>query len=130
MSGRAACKVDPIADGSTRQRRYAITVGPPPEPREIRRTAIAEQRTRVGFLHEVERDCAPIRFAEIRIIEPPRGGEADIEPWTDHPGYARDSLRITMKRRFDPGDPYFDALTRQWLEGTRKVFRELPPLEW
>jgi len=44
--------------------------------------------------------------------------------------YARDSLRITMKRRFDPGDPYFDALTRQWLEGTRKVFRELPPLEW
>ena len=44
--------------------------------------------------------------------------------------YSRDSLRITMKRRFDPGDPYFDALTRQWLEGTRKVFRELPPLEW
>jgi putative proteasome-type protease len=44
--------------------------------------------------------------------------------------YARDSLRITMKRRFDPGDPYFDVLTRQWLEGTRRVFRELPPLEW
>jgi hypothetical protein len=88
-----------LADGSTRQRRYAITVGPPPEPREIRRTAIAEQRTRVGFLHEVERDCAPIRFAEIRIIEPPRGGEADIEPWTDHPGYARDSLRHACNRQ-------------------------------
>jgi hypothetical protein len=82
-----------LADGSTRQRRYAITVGPPPEPREIRRTAIAEQRTRVGFLHEVERDCAPIRFTEIRIVEPPRSGDAVIEPWTDHPGYARDSLR-------------------------------------
>jgi transglutaminase-like putative cysteine protease len=82
-----------LADGSTQQRRYAITVGPAPEPREIRRTAIAAQRTRIGFLHEVERDCAPIRFAEIRIVEPPRGGEAEIEPWTDHPGYARDSLR-------------------------------------
>jgi putative proteasome-type protease len=42
--------------------------------------------------------------------------------------YARDSLRATMKRRFDEGDTYFDALTRQWLEGTRRVFRELPPL--
>ena len=44
--------------------------------------------------------------------------------------YARDSLRVTMKRRFAEGDVYFDALTRQWLEGTRRVFRELPPLEW
>lgn len=44
--------------------------------------------------------------------------------------YARDSLRVTMKRRFDVGDAYFDALTRQWVEGTRRVFRELPSLEW
>jgi len=44
--------------------------------------------------------------------------------------YARDSLEVTMKRRFDKGDPYFEALTQQWLEGTRKVFQELPPLEW
>jgi predicted proteasome-type protease len=44
--------------------------------------------------------------------------------------YARDSLEVTMKRRFDKGDPYFEALTRQWLDGTRKVFKELPPLEW
>jgi putative proteasome-type protease len=44
--------------------------------------------------------------------------------------YAQDSLRVTMKRRFDEGDTYFDALTRQWIEGTRRVFRELPPLEW
>jgi putative proteasome-type protease len=44
--------------------------------------------------------------------------------------YARDSLRVTMKRRFDEGDPYFEALTRQWFEGTRRVFRELPPLQW
>lgn len=44
--------------------------------------------------------------------------------------YRRDSLRVTMRRRFNVGDAYFDALTRQWLEGTRRVFRELPPLEW
>jgi putative proteasome-type protease len=44
--------------------------------------------------------------------------------------YARDSLQVTMKRRFDEGDDYFVALTRQWLEGTRRVFRELPSLDW
>ncbi len=44
--------------------------------------------------------------------------------------YARDSLQVTMKRRFDDGDDYFVALTRQWLEGTRRVFRELPALDW
>ena len=44
--------------------------------------------------------------------------------------YARDSLKVTMKRRFDEGDPYFDALKKQWLVGTRQVFRELPALEW
>jgi putative proteasome-type protease len=44
--------------------------------------------------------------------------------------YERDSLRVAMRRRFDAGDPYFRALTRQWLEGTRTVFRNLPPLEW
>jgi len=44
--------------------------------------------------------------------------------------YARGSLQVTMKRRFDVGDLYFDGLTRQWIEGTRRVFRELPPLEW
>lgn len=44
--------------------------------------------------------------------------------------YARDSLRVTMKRRFDAGDAYFGALTRQWLEGTRRVFHELPALAW
>jgi putative proteasome-type protease len=44
--------------------------------------------------------------------------------------YDRDSLRVTMKRRFADGDPYFSDLTRRWLEGTRRVFRELPALEW
>lgn len=44
--------------------------------------------------------------------------------------YAADSLQVTMQRRFDDGDPYFDILTRQWLQGTRQVFHDLPPLAW
>lgn len=44
--------------------------------------------------------------------------------------YARDSLQVTMQRRFDEGDPYFEALTQQWLAGTRQVFHELPALQW
>jgi putative proteasome-type protease len=35
-----------------------------------------------------------------------------------------------MQRRFEYGDPYFEALTRQWIEGTRRVFHELPALVW
>ena len=44
--------------------------------------------------------------------------------------YTRDSLRVTMQRRFDAGDEYFETLTRQWMAGTRRVFRDLPPLSW
>jgi putative proteasome-type protease len=44
--------------------------------------------------------------------------------------YERDSLEIRMRRRFDQGDAYFTALSASWSEGVRKVFRELPELEW
>jgi putative proteasome-type protease len=44
--------------------------------------------------------------------------------------YARDSLQVTMKRRFDSGDAYFETLKQHWIAGTRKVFHDLPPLEW
>ena len=30
-----------------------------------------------------------------------------------------------MRRRFDEGDPYFTALSNEWSEGTRQVFRQL-----
>ena len=33
--------------------------------------------------------------------------------------YERDSLEVTMRRRFDQGDPYFTALSKEWSEGTR-----------
>ena len=44
--------------------------------------------------------------------------------------YERDSLAIRMRRRFDQGDQYFAALSADWRAGVRKVFRELPDLEW
>ena len=44
--------------------------------------------------------------------------------------YAKDSLKVTMKRRFDTGDAYFETLRRQWIAGTRKVIHDLPALEW
>ena len=44
--------------------------------------------------------------------------------------YERDSLEVTMQRRFDEGDAYFTSLSNAWSEGTRQVFRRLPELQW
>jgi len=44
--------------------------------------------------------------------------------------YERDSLEVCKRRRFDDGDAYFSALSREWSEGTRKVFRQLPEFGW
>ncbi|MCD2451560.1 peptidase [Methylicorpusculum oleiharenae] len=44
--------------------------------------------------------------------------------------YQRDSLEVRMRRRFDEGDAYFTELGKQWTEGTRQVFRQLPNLDW
>jgi len=44
--------------------------------------------------------------------------------------YERDSLEVQQRRRFDEGDAYFTALSREWSEGTRQVFRRLPELHW
>ena len=44
--------------------------------------------------------------------------------------YESDSLAVRMRRRFDEGDPYFTALSRDWSGGIRAVFRQLPALVW
>lgn len=44
--------------------------------------------------------------------------------------YERDSLEIRLRRRFEQSDAYFAALSAEWREGVRKVFRELPDLAW
>ena len=44
--------------------------------------------------------------------------------------YQRDTLEVQRRRRFDQGDPYFSALSKEWSEGVRTVFRQLPELQW
>lgn len=44
--------------------------------------------------------------------------------------YERDSFEVQKRRRFEEGDAYFTALSREWGEGTRQVFRHLPALCW
>jgi putative proteasome-type protease len=44
--------------------------------------------------------------------------------------YERDSLELRRRRRFDDGDAYFTALSLEWREGSRQVFRQLPELLW
>jgi len=44
--------------------------------------------------------------------------------------YEHDSLEVRRRRRFDDGDAYFTALSHEWSEGTREVFRHLPELRW
>ncbi len=40
--------------------------------------------------------------------------------------YERDSLQISIRHRFAPGDAYFTTLSKEWSEGVRTVFRRLP----
>jgi putative proteasome-type protease len=44
--------------------------------------------------------------------------------------YERDSLAVKKRRRFGQGDPYFSALSKEWSEGVRTVFKQLPELKW
>ena len=44
--------------------------------------------------------------------------------------YERDVLALQKRRRFEPGDPYFTALSKKWSEGVRAAFKELPDPQW
>jgi putative proteasome-type protease len=44
--------------------------------------------------------------------------------------YAKDTLHVGMHRRIREHDPYFDMIHRQWGEGLKKVFAQLPPPHW
>jgi putative proteasome-type protease len=40
----------------------------------------------------------------------------------------RDSLKLDFRSRFEQGNAYFSALSKEWSEGVRAVFRRLPPV--
>lgn len=44
--------------------------------------------------------------------------------------YELDTLHARRRRRFDQGDEYFSALSGQWRDGVRGVFKQLPELQW
>ena len=44
--------------------------------------------------------------------------------------YEADSLRIGMQRRIEEDDPYYQMVHRQWGEGLRQVFAQLPNPDW
>jgi putative proteasome-type protease len=44
--------------------------------------------------------------------------------------YERDTLEVRKRRRFEQGDPYFGALSNEWSEGVRAVFKGLPEPGW
>ncbi len=44
--------------------------------------------------------------------------------------YEKDSLKVAYRRRFEPGDSEFVKLSEHWSEGVRRVFRQLPDVEW
>jgi putative proteasome-type protease len=44
--------------------------------------------------------------------------------------YDKDQLKLNHRRRFDQGDPEFAALSKDWSEGVRTVFKRLPDVRW
>jgi len=44
--------------------------------------------------------------------------------------YETDSLRVGVRERIIEGDDYFSMIHRQWGEGLRRVFAELPDPQW
>jgi len=42
--------------------------------------------------------------------------------------YATGDLKLTTHHRFAPGDAYFAALSKEWSDGVRQVFRGLTPV--
>jgi putative proteasome-type protease len=44
--------------------------------------------------------------------------------------YERDTLRVTLKRRFKSGDAYFSRISGVWSAGLRRAFAEVPDVPW
>jgi putative proteasome-type protease len=44
--------------------------------------------------------------------------------------YESDSLKVTLRRRIEESDGYFQLVHTQWGEGLRRVFAQLPDPDW
>jgi putative proteasome-type protease len=45
-------------------------------------------------------------------------------------GYEVDSLKVTHRRRYEEGDPYFSTISGFWSTGLLRVFAEVPDISW
>jgi putative proteasome-type protease len=45
-------------------------------------------------------------------------------------GYEKDCLRVTRRRRFEAGDPYFQTISHFWSTGLLRVFAQVPDVSW
>jgi hypothetical protein len=102
--GPDSVTVDVIyGDGASRKRHYAISVNPKPPPAELTRAAAAEQRVRIGFLSNLDPDCTSIPFANVRIVEEPRHGEAILRQDTGFTNFAKDNPRFECNQQRTDG---------------------------
>lgn len=53
-----------------------------------------------------------------------------VGPPIDLAVIARDSLKISLHRRFLEGDPYMQMIHREWGEGLKRAFAQLPDPDW
>lgn len=65
--------------------------------------AVAEQRVRIGFLYNVEPDCSVVPFANDRIVEPPKHGDAAVEAGTGFPNYDKSNSRFECNQHKTDG---------------------------
>ncbi len=45
-------------------------------------------------------------------------------------GYEADTLRVTHRRRYEEGDPYFQQISDVWSVGLLRLFEEVPEISW
>ena len=53
-----------------------------------------------------------------------------VGPPIDLLGYEANALKVTLRRRYTEGDPYFAQISGFWSSGLLKVFAEVPNVSW
>jgi hypothetical protein len=104
-------------DAAPFRKRYSITVNPargatpappvsptpspsppnsnsgPPKILEQSRVVLADQRLRVAFLYDLNPDCSLIGIPTVRILEPPKSGQATVEKDSGFPSFSATNVR-------------------------------------
>jgi transglutaminase-like putative cysteine protease len=90
-------------NGFSRQQHYAVAVNPKPAPTELTRTVAAEQQARIGFLSNISPDCSSTPFADVRLIEEPKHGQATLKQDTGFTNFAKENPRFECNKQRSEG---------------------------